>query len=154
MRRKDREITDLAVIHEILSKSEICRIALLDGNIPYIVPLNYGFLDNALYFHAASTGKKIDLIRKNNRVCFEIEYAAEIVRNEQSCNWTTRYRSVIGTGTMQILTDDIQKKNGLDIIMAHYGKKENNQYQESNISRMVILKLNIDQVSGKQSGDW
>jgi nitroimidazol reductase NimA-like FMN-containing flavoprotein (pyridoxamine 5'-phosphate oxidase superfamily) len=154
MRRKDKEITDKSIIQDILSKSEICRIALLDGDLPYIVPLNYGFYENALYFHSARVGRKIDLIRKNNRVCFEIEYAQEIIKDAQACNWTARYRSVIGYGKIEILTDPGQKKNGLDIIMAHYGKTSGNQYIEENMERMVILKLTIDEISGKQSGEW
>jgi hypothetical protein len=154
MRRKDKEITDKHIIQDILSKSEICRIALTDGESPYIVPLNYGFFENTFYFHSASTGKKIDIIKKNNRVCFEIEYSQEIVRQAQSCNWTTKYRSVIGFGNIEILTDPEQKKKGLDIIMAHYGKPDNNQYIEADVERIVILKLVITEVSGKQSGDW
>ena len=154
MRRKDKEITDDRIIGEILNKSQICRIALMDGNVPYIVPLNYGYSGNSLYFHSAKTGKKIDLIRKNNRVCFEIEYSEKIIRHDQSCQWTTQYRSVIGYGNIEIITDHDQKIKGLDLIMAHYGKPDHNQYVDSNIERIVLLKLTIDEISGKQSGDW
>jgi uncharacterized protein len=154
MRRKDKEITDEAVIREILEKSSICRIGLLDGDLPYIVPMNYGFAEGALFFHTARVGKKIELIQRNKRVCFEIEYAAEIIRHEQSCSWSTRYRSVIGYGIMEMITDAGEKKKGLDVIMAQNGKKDNNHYHEPYVARIVILKLTIDQISGKQSGDW
>jgi uncharacterized protein len=158
MRRKDKEITDKSIIREILSKSEICRIAMTDEGCPYMVPLNYGFAGNALYFHSAPAGRKIELIQKSNKVCFEIEYAQEMVkhdsRQESACNWTTRYRSVIGYGRIEIINDLERKKKGLDIIMAHYGKPLCNGYQEGNLKKMVILKLTIDEISGKQSGDW
>jgi nitroimidazol reductase NimA-like FMN-containing flavoprotein (pyridoxamine 5'-phosphate oxidase superfamily) len=154
MRRKDKEITDEAVIREILEKSSFCRIALLDGDLPYIVPMNYGFSGGALFFHTARVGKKTALIQQNKRVCFEIEYAAEVIRHEQSCSWSTRYRSVIGYGTLEIITDAEEKKKGLDAIMAHYGKKDNNQYHDPYVARIFVLKLTIDQISGKQSGDW
>jgi hypothetical protein len=132
----------------------ICRIGLIDGDLPYIVPLNYGFSGNVLYFHSAPAGKKIDLLKQNNRVCFEIEQSNELVRNEQACNWTSRYRCVIGYGTVEIITDRDEKINGLDIIMKHYGNQGNNTYNDANLERMVILKLTIDRISGKQSGDW
>jgi uncharacterized protein len=154
MRRKDKEITDETVIREILEKSSVCRIGILDGDLPYIVPMNYGFADGALFFHTARVGKKIDLLHKNKRVCFEIEYAAEIISQEQSCSWSTRYRSVIGYGILEMITDAGEKKKGLDVIMAHNGKKESNRYHEPYVARIVILKLTIDQISGKQSGDW
>ncbi|MBN1789033.1 MAG: pyridoxamine 5'-phosphate oxidase family protein [Bacteroidales bacterium] len=153
MRRKDKEIEDKSIIEEILNHSEICRIALIDGDRSYIVPMNYGFSGNCLYFHSASSGRKIDLIQEGGKVCFEMEQGSEIIRREMACNWTARYRSVIGYGTIEILTGREDKIQGLDIIMKHYGKM-NNQYIESNVDRIVILKLTIDEISAKQSGDW
>ena len=154
MRRKQNEITDKGIIENILSRSEVCRIAMMDGDKPYIVPLNYGYYDNAIYFHSAPLGKKIDLLKINNKVCFEIEYSAEIIKQEISCDWGARFRSVIGYGTIDFITDFEQKKAGLDIIMSHYGKKDNNVFQDNQVESVMILKLNIDEITGKQSGKW
>lgn len=154
MRRKQHEITDKVIIEEILSKSEVCRIALLDDDRPYIVPLNYGYKDNAIYVHSAPLGKKIDLLKINNKVCFEIEYSTVIVKHEIPCDWGARYRSVIGYGTIDIITDFEQKKAGLDIIMAHYGKNDKNEYKDKQVDFIVILKLNIEEITGKQLGNW
>lgn len=93
MRRKEKEITDQKLIEEILSKSEICRIAMIDEGEPYIVPLNYGYSNNAIYFHSDPAGKKIIILRRNHRVCFEIEYGVDIIKSEVSCKWNTKYRS-------------------------------------------------------------
>ena len=153
MQRKDQEITDKNVIDEILSKSEVCRIAMIDNDIPYIVPLNYGYFNNAIYIHSAPLGKKIDLLKRNNKVCFEIEYFSEIVKHEFACDWSTKYRSVIGIGTVEIITDFEEKKKGLDIIMAHYGKSGNTVYKDKQVDFIVILKLNIEQITGKQLGN-
>ncbi len=150
MRRKQYEITDRKLIGKILSKSEICRIAIMDGDKPYIVPLNYGYYDNALYFHSAPVGKKIDLLKINNKVCFEIEYSAEIVKHDIPCEWGTKYRSVIGYGAIDFITDPKQKKKGLDIIMAHNGKKDNNAYKDKQVEYILILKLSIEKITGKQ----
>ena len=154
MRRKDREITDPKIIEEILNNSQVCRVALNDSEFPYIVPFNYGYRDNVLYFHSAASGKKIDLIQKNNKVCFEIEFVSQLIKHEQSCKWSTIYRSIIGFGKIEIITDVKEKKRGLDIIMAHYGKTENNLYNEMNIEKIVVLRLTIHKLTGKQSGDW
>lgn len=43
MRRKDREITDICAILELVSECKVCRLAMTDGGVPYIVPLNYGY---------------------------------------------------------------------------------------------------------------
>ena len=154
MRRYNQEIIDKYVIEDILSKSLICRIGMVSDGVSYIVPLNYGYEKNTIYIHSASEGKKIDFLRTNNKVCFEIEDTIEIVKKDISCEWATKYRSLIGHGTVEIITDFEQKKHGLDIIMSQHGKAENNVYKENQIEKMVILKLTIENVSGKQSKNW
>ena len=154
MHRKNNEITDRKIIEEILADSEICRVAILDAEFPYIVPFNYGYQDNALYFHSATKGKKIDLIRKNNKVCFEITYSSEIIKCETACDWSTKYRSVIGYGTIEIISDLQEMAKGLDIIMEHYGRIGNNTYKAKSIKNMFILKLTIESLTGKQLGEW
>jgi nitroimidazol reductase NimA-like FMN-containing flavoprotein (pyridoxamine 5'-phosphate oxidase superfamily) len=154
MRRKDKEITDRKLIEDIISKCEICRIAMVDDTEPYIVPVNYGFYKNDLYIHSAAQGRKIDVLRKNNRVCFEIELPYEIHKEDNACDWGTNYRSVIGYGTVEIISDIELKKKGLDIIMRQHGKTTENIYDDALLSRMVLLVLHIDEISGKQSGNW
>jgi len=153
MRRSEKEITDKKIIESILTKSDICRIGISDSDTPYIVPLNYGFSNGNLYFHSAANGRKIELIRRNNRVSFEIEYSTEIVKSDKPCGWTTKYRSLMGTGWIDIIDDPAGIRNGLDIIMTHYGNKEN-EYDEANLKRIVVLKLNIEKITAKQSGEW
>ena len=75
MRRSDREIKEFDEMIQIIKKCEICRIAMNDGEFPYLIPLNFG-LDVQdgqvyLYFHGALEGKKIDILRSNNKVTFE-----------------------------------------------------------------------------------
>jgi uncharacterized protein len=153
MRRNDREIADRKTIDEILSTSLICRVAMMDGERPYIIPLNYGYSDNALFIHSSTVGKKIELLKLNNKVCFEIDVEGELIKGDMSCDWSINYRSLIGYGTMDIITDFDEKQAGLDIIMKQHGKSENNIYKKSNVEAIVILKLNIEQITGKQSGD-
>jgi nitroimidazol reductase NimA-like FMN-containing flavoprotein (pyridoxamine 5'-phosphate oxidase superfamily) len=154
MRRKNQEIIDGNVIEDILSKSLICRIGMICDGVPYIIPLNYGYTMNAIYIHSASEGKKIDILKINNKVCFEIEDTTEIIEKDLSCDWATKYRSLIGYGTVEIITDFEQKKRGLDIIMAQHGKTVNNGYKENQVEKIVILKLSIEHVTGKQSKNW
>jgi nitroimidazol reductase NimA-like FMN-containing flavoprotein (pyridoxamine 5'-phosphate oxidase superfamily) len=154
MRRFDKEIKDPVIIDEILHRSELCRIGLVAGDEAYIVPLNFGYAEGVLYFHSAPGGRKIDLIRKDNNVTFEITLTSEIHTGEKPCNWTTKYRSVMGTGTIEIMDKRESKISGLDIIMKKYGAEGEMQYDEALLERMVILKLHINTMSAKQSGLW
>ncbi|MBN1416084.1 MAG: GNAT family N-acetyltransferase [Bacteroidales bacterium] len=154
MRKQNQEITDKNIIEEILSFSAICRIAMMDDDVPYLLPFNYGYHDNCIYIHSAPEGKKIDLIRKNNRVCFEIEQTARIIKSEKACKWATLYRSVVGYGNVEIISEFNEKQKGLEIIMAHNGAIENMEFERKQIEAVVLLKLKIDKITGKQSGNW
>lgn len=154
MRRKDKEVTDRRIIQELLSSAEICRLAMVDNGEPYIVPLNYGFRDNALYMHSAAAGRKLDILKRNTRVCFEVESDSVIVRHEEACHWGTRSRSIIGYGRAEILMDYEEKKRGLDIILAPYGKADSNAYDEKQLQAIVILRVAIESMTCKQLGDW
>ncbi len=154
MRKQNQEIKDKKIIEDILRSAHICRLAMADGDVPYLLPFNYGYENNHIYIHSAPDGKKIELLQKNNTVCFEIEHAAELVKGDKACAWTTRYRSVIGYGEVEIITDDTQKNKGLDIIMAQHGASGLTDYEKRQVERMVILKLKISSLTGKQSSNW
>jgi len=96
MRRKDKEITRRSIIDDILDKAFVLHIALLDGNRPYIIPVNFGYKVNAIYIHCAPEGKKIDLIRKNNITSFQAETGVEICHKSIPDKCSTLYRSVAG----------------------------------------------------------
>lgn len=154
MRRSEREITESTVIEEILAGAGICRIAMIDGNLPYLLPFNYGYRDNVIYIHCAPEGRKINILKKNKTVCFEIEDVAKLIRDEVACNWTTAYRSLVGYGTVEIITDPGKKHEGLNIIMNHYGAAGSHNFNKNKTDSLVILKLTITSVTGKQSGNW
>ncbi|MBA7530072.1 hypothetical protein ES705_22275 [subsurface metagenome] len=99
MRRSDYQITDKQELLDILKQAEICRLALADRDEPYIVPINFGieFTDPLnLYFHCAREGRKLDIIERNHKVCFEVEVDAKLHPGSKACGWSMRYRSVIG----------------------------------------------------------
>lgn len=154
MRRKDKEVIDPKVIGEVFATAEVCRLAMVDHGEPYVVPLNYGYRDHALFFHSAAAGRKIDILKRNPAVCFEIETPSAILKHAAPCHWGIKARSLIGYGRVEIITDYLQKKQGLDIIMTHHGKTDPNVYDENQLGAVVILKLTVESVTCKQLGDW
>jgi nitroimidazol reductase NimA-like FMN-containing flavoprotein (pyridoxamine 5'-phosphate oxidase superfamily) len=154
MRKARQEIKKQEELEGILEAALICRVAMMDGNSPYLIPFNYGYRDGCLYIHSAPEGKKIELLRQNPEVCFEVEDSMEITKGEQACDWSTRYRSIVGYGNMEILTDELSKQQGLEVIMAQHGAPELTEFNQKNLDRMLILKLNIRSMTGKQSSHW
>jgi len=154
LRRKDREVTDKAEIEYIIQRAAVCRLGLSENDAAYIVPVNFGYKDNCLYFHSAPEGRKIDIIEQNNNVCFEMDVDCEFVKkSEQPCNWTMKYRSVIGFGKAFLLGDAQEKRRGLDIIVGHYsGGAHQYSYPEEMIGNIAVFKVEVDSLTGKQSG--
>ena len=154
MRKPNQEIIDKQILEDILSQATVCRIAMIDHGAPYLLPFNYGYRDKCLYIHSAAGGKKINALSLQPRVCFEVEQQAGVVKGPQACDWTTLYRSVIGYGTVEIIREHALKIEGLEIIMAQHGAPELTAFKKKNVDAVVILKLNIDSMTGKQSGNW
>ncbi len=150
MRRHEREIRSDKEIRDILETASVCRLGLCDGPQPYIVPMNYGYRDGCLYMHCAREGRKIDILRNNDRVCVEVDIDVRIVRGEAPCRWTTKYRSVIGFGRATIIDDETEKKAGLDVIMAHHGAS-GGEYDEKSLQRTSVIKVVLESMTGKQS---
>jgi nitroimidazol reductase NimA-like FMN-containing flavoprotein (pyridoxamine 5'-phosphate oxidase superfamily) len=154
MRRHDKEIKDESIIHRIFEHSAICRLGLAEDGEIYIVPVNYAWKDGLIYIHSAPEGRKMEILRRNKKVSFEIEYSEEIIKNEIPCEWSAKYRSLIGLGLITIENDPEEKKKGLEIIMMKYGLSGKPEFSDASVSGMVLLVMKVLSVTGKQSGDW
>ena len=151
MRRKEKEITDKTAMESIILRSSVCRLALSEEDRPYIVPLCFGYEDDTLYFHSAREGRKLDILRKNNKVCFEFDIVHEIVEADDACGWGMKFQSVIGAGKGSIIDDIESKRKALNIIMQNYSRNSY-EYPDKTVKKTVIIKVKIEHMTGKQSG--
>ena len=152
MRRNDREVKSQEEIRSIIKSSDVCRVAFADNNTPYIVTMNFGFVDGGiplLYFHCAPEGRKIEIIRKNNYVCFEMDTDHVIYSGEKGCDWGMKFRSVIGYGRIFIAEGEAERIKGLNAVMEHYGGKGPFTYAGSVMKRTTVLRLEIEEMTGK-----
>jgi nitroimidazol reductase NimA-like FMN-containing flavoprotein (pyridoxamine 5'-phosphate oxidase superfamily) len=154
MRRKEKEIKDFEEIVEIIQKAGVCRLGLAVDNTPYVVPVNYGYdpKNNCLYIHCAGQGRKLDMIKQNNTVCFQVDVDVEIRgKDKTACNCNAIYRSVIGYGNAFLIDDFEQKKKALDILMKHYSDRKSFEYKKEEIEKVGIIKITITELCGKKS---
>ena len=150
MRRKDKKIESAAELDELLLNGELCHLAMVDNGKPYVLPLNYGYRDQTLYFHSAPEGRKIDILRKNPQVCFCVVADYQLIEGVKACSWSASYRSVIGTGKAHIFTDPAEKNEGLKILMAQYSEREF-EFSDSDLERIVVIRVEIESMTGKES---
>ena len=151
MRRSDKEITDLDTIHGIVRGCEVCRLGLAVDGEPYVVPISFGFDGEAVYFHTAKNGRKIDMMTANPRACVQFERNVELVTNDDdACAWTFSYESVIGFGSVTELVRDKDKIHGLNRIMQHYSGR-NWSFPEQPMSSTRVWRVDLDILTGKRS---
>ena len=154
MRRKDRELTNMTDIEDILRKAFVCHLGLVDGDQPYVVPMNYAYIDGHIYLHGAAEGRKIDLIRKNSKVCFEMErYNREIIKSgDDPCDWGTSFRSVIGFGNAVLLEGAEEKSKALAAIVGRSDDRAFN-FPEKMLSLTAVIDITITEMTGKAAND-
>lgn len=152
MRRKDREIKDFDEMINIIKKCDSCVIAFNDDGFPYVVPMNFGMsIENNqlyLYFHCATEGKKLDLIRKDNRVTFEMDCEHNFILYEERMSCTMGFASVIGHGTMEFVSDE-DKLKALKILMRQY-HAEDFKFNTDMATVTTVLKLKVLDMVGKR----
>jgi nitroimidazol reductase NimA-like FMN-containing flavoprotein (pyridoxamine 5'-phosphate oxidase superfamily)/Mg-chelatase subunit ChlD len=150
MRRKDKEISELQQIEAIITDSQVCRLGLsLDGQA-YVVPVNFGYDDRALYIHSAQEGKKLDILRQNPRVCVEFDLDCELVQGEKACDWGMTFRSAIGFGRASFLTNLDEKRNALLIIMQQYAGHAEFSFSDAALRNTAVIRIDIEEISGKK----
>lgn len=153
MRRKDREVADYAGQLEIIRGAKVCRIAMIDEGRPYLVPLNFGWQEEAcglvLYFHGAVRGKKNDVLAKNPAVCFEVDGAHKFVPHAHACGNGFLFESVVGEGDMEFVTDESAKKEALNCIMRHQAGKEFD-FSAINVGSVTVFRLPVRSMTGKR----
>jgi nitroimidazol reductase NimA-like FMN-containing flavoprotein (pyridoxamine 5'-phosphate oxidase superfamily) len=151
VRRRDREIADRGEIDQIIRSALVCRIAMADKDEPYVVPLSFGYDGRALFIHTAKTGRKLDFFAANGRVCFELENDVSLRRNNNDpCEWSFTFESVIGYGTISELTGTDEKAQGLNQIMLHYSDREWH-FDETAVATSRVWRIDVQSVTGKRS---
>ena len=126
MRLREKEITDRGEIEELLKSKNVCHFGMCDGAFPYVLPTTYGYADGHLYIHSSKRGRKIEVLKGNNRVCFTVDTGHELVQGplETSCKSTIRFKSVVGDF----------------------------KYSEEGLRDMAIIRVDIESITGKKNG--
>jgi uncharacterized protein len=151
MRRTDREITDRAEIDGIIRSAHLMRIALVDGDMPFLVPVFYGFDNHSLYFHSAQAGTKIDILKRNNNICFEISIDQGFIESDEPCDFEAKHRTVIGIGKAVFVENEDEKIKALDLVVAHFTDKKF-EYPKSKLKHTAVIRIDITSLKGKKHG--
>lgn len=160
MRRRDREVVDPTRIEEIIAESAVLRLGLNDDGEIYVVPVNFGaeIIDGrrVFYFHSARSGRKLDVIRRNPRVGFELDAGFELLEGPTPCAFSARYRSVVGVAVATELADAAEKRRGLTAIMnqAAGGGRDGGRawrFDDAQLDAVAVVRLDVERLSCKEN---
>ena len=152
MRRSDREITELSEILSIIRDCKVIRLAMLDEEgLPYLIPLNFGYIceDGKLtfYCHSAREGRKLDLLRRDPRVAFEMDCRGALEEAEHACGYGYYYASVIGRATAELLEGE-EKLLGLTALMRHMAGRED-RFTPEQARGVEVIALRVQSLTAK-----
>jgi hypothetical protein len=143
-----KPVFDWNIADGIMREAEVLRIALCDEELPYIVPVNFGYDGKAIYIHSSPKSRKLEIIRKNPNAAFEVDLDVRITQAERPCEWSMKYKSVVGRGKAEIVEDENGKLAALKELTLHYkGKPEN--YNEAEVKHVAIIKITIENMAAR-----
>ena len=153
MRRRDREIDTREEMLQVLDTCKVLRIAMYDEDGIYILPMNFGYTYEAdrlvFYLHAALEGKKLDLLKANANVGFELDCDHELIEGRVACQYGYRYASIVGKGKAEIIEDPQEKIKALTVLMKCQTGKDF-EFNERLVSIVSVIKVTAEDFGGKR----
>ena len=152
MTKRERQVTDPQQIREILDTAQVVHLGLCVDNEPYVVPMNYGYTMEAgkltLYLHSAVRGKKLDMIRTNPKVFFEMDCDRKPFEGNLPCQYGLSYSSLMGQGTASIVEDVEEKKKAMSILMKTQTDKDFS-FEDRLVSIVTVIRIDAAEYTAK-----
>jgi nitroimidazol reductase NimA-like FMN-containing flavoprotein (pyridoxamine 5'-phosphate oxidase superfamily) len=153
VRQSKKEIRDKEIIIDLLNTAHVGRLGTVTGNgYPMVKPLNFVYAAGNIYFHTAKEGEKIDDIRRNNRVCFEVDQPIALVKSTGSpCRAEYLYRSVIIRGRAHIVEEPGEQLDALKKLMGKYQPEGGyGEFSAEKLKITGIVRIAIEEMTGKE----
>ncbi len=143
MSRKDRIVTDENIKIETLKSMDIIRLGLVDNGLSYIVPVNFAYYDNSIYFHTGLNGRKIPLLKNAEKISFQADRFDGLKTHDTACGHSSYFTSVYGEGIPVFLETKEDKYFGLDLIMEKYTGRKWNDFPEKILNITNVIRIDI-----------
>lgn len=158
MRRKDKEVTDLNQIFDIIRNCSVAHVSMVEHGKPYVVALNFGYESQGdaliLYFHSAYEGRKMDILKENPNVYFQMDCVNEFVAGSKDnpCAYSWRYASVMGSGQVEFIEDLEEKAHAMNCMIRHLTKTEDHfEFSEERLKKTCVYRVCSTDITGKHS---
>ena len=117
-----------------------------------VKPLNFVHHRGMIYFHSALEGEKIEAIRRDSRVCFEVDLPIAYVKSTGiPCKADYLYRSVIIRGRAHVVAEREERVSALKALMQKYQPEGGyGGFTEDKLALTAVVRIDIVEMTGKQ----
>ena len=152
MTKRELQITDLQQIRAILDTAKVLRLGLAVNNEPYVVPMNYGYTMEegrlTLYLHSAVRGKKLDMLRANPNVFFELDCDLKPFDGVKPCQYGLSYSSIMGRGKAVLVEDAEEKMKAMTVLMKTQTGRDFS-FNEQLVSIVAVVRIDVAEYTAK-----
>lgn len=153
MTKREFKITDQTELRHILDTAKVLRLGIAVDNEPHIIPLNYGYTMEqdgrlTLYMHSAVNGNKLELLRKNPNVCFELDCDLKPFEGQVACQYGLAYQAISGRGKAVLVEDVEEKMEGMSILMKTQTGKDFT-FNERLVSIVAVIRVDVTEYAAK-----
>ena len=150
-RREDRAMKTPREMELLLEHMPVGRLAVTTEDGPYVVAVNYLFFDGSIYFHSGLSGRKLEALRADSRVCFLVDEVGPQVLSERGCGISQIYKSVICFGKAELVESPLEKRVILERMVQKYVPSSYplSPMKDDDIEKTAVVKIVIESMSGK-----
>jgi nitroimidazol reductase NimA-like FMN-containing flavoprotein (pyridoxamine 5'-phosphate oxidase superfamily) len=153
LRRSDKQLNDSDEIEQLLASVRIMTVACCLKNEPYLFTVDFVWEPQTrqLWFHSATEGRKMDILKANPRVCVTVVEDRGYIEGE--CDHA--YRSLILDGEANVVTDLAEKRRALELLARKHEPQPETVLarfagDEEAVRKVAIVRITVNAISGKQ----
>lgn len=160
MRQIKLECIDQEKINQFLKNTKTGYLGLADGQMPYVVPLNFVWLNDAIYFHGAAEGRKVNIIEENANTCFTVSEDQGTITDPIPAKTDTAYLSVMVFGRIKKVMELDEAVAAMQKMLDKYvpgyyekalEKTHVDKYRSSLGSRTAVYKITVNEITAKEN---
>ena len=152
-RRTERKMKTSQEMELLLERMSVGRLAVTTEDGPYIIAVNYLFFEGSIYFHSAPSGRKMEAIQADSRVCFLVDEVGPQVLWAQRCGISQVYKSVICFGKAEFVEGLLEKRRILEKMVQKYVPSSYplSPMIDQNVKKTAVVRVVIESMTGKEN---
>lgn len=140
-------------IEELIKSCKTCYVAMSDGDVPYVLPMNFALDENVVILHSAQSGRMWETMQRNPKVCINWTMGEDLAWQDErvGCSYRMISSSALVEGTVEIVEEYSEKERCMHLLMAQYSEREF-KFNGPAIRNVGVIKVHIDKLSAKEFG--